>query len=157
MKRGFLFAWLVGGLLLFVLLLFHTSPRLKRPHSAIAATTILPGDSTSPATSAANPTVSPHPPVVSPKTATPSAATRESEFTAFAGWAQRWLTNDPTANALQGEALAWKRREAMLELIETDPARALALAVPFQWRRTLPENVTRHFERWIDAHLPVQP
>ena len=41
---------------------------------------------------------------------------------------------------MQGEALAWKRREAMLELIERGPARALALAAPFRWRAALPSN-----------------
>jgi hypothetical protein len=72
-------------------------------------------------------------------------------FSAFADWTERRLTNDPTADAMRGEALAWQRREAMLELIETNPERALQLAVPFAWRQALPENVTRHFERWIDG------
>ncbi|HEY9174116.1 MAG TPA: hypothetical protein VI136_17680, partial [Verrucomicrobiae bacterium] len=39
----------------------------------------------------------------------------------------------------------------MLELIQTDPARALALAVPFRWRLELPPNITRHFEQWVDG------
>lgn len=39
----------------------------------------------------------------------------------------------------------------MSELIETNPERALQLAAPFSWHRALPANVTRHFERWIDA------
>ncbi|MGC3957673.1 MAG: hypothetical protein QM813_06905 [Verrucomicrobiota bacterium] len=64
---------------------------------------------------------------------------------------RRWLTNDPTADAIRGEALAWKRREAMAELIETNPERALQLAAPFSWHRALPNHVTRHFEQWIDA------
>ncbi len=39
----------------------------------------------------------------------------------------------------------------MRELIQTDPARALALTVPFRWRLELPPNITRHFERWVDG------
>ena len=72
-------------------------------------------------------------------------------FAAFAGWVERRLAGDPTADAARGEALAWQRRAAMLELIEINPAQALALAVPFGWRRTLPANITRHFEQWVDA------
>src|SRR5258706_5830370 len=39
----------------------------------------------------------------------------------------------------------------MLELIETDPERALALAASFRWRSELPANITRYFEQWVDG------
>ena len=39
----------------------------------------------------------------------------------------------------------------MLELIQTDPARALALAAPFAWRQQLPPSVTRFFEQQLDG------
>ncbi len=52
---------------------------------------------------------------------------------------------------MQGEALAWKRQQAMLELIQSDPARALALAAPFTWHRDLPPSVTRFLEEQIDG------
>ena len=51
----------------------------------------------------------------------------------------------------RGAILAWKRREALLELIQTDPARALALAVPFRWRTALPAGVIRYFEQQVDG------
>jgi hypothetical protein len=51
----------------------------------------------------------------------------------------------------RGAALAWKRREAMLDLIQTDPAKALALTVPFHWRSALPASATRYFEQQVDG------
>jgi len=39
----------------------------------------------------------------------------------------------------------------MLELIQTDPKRALELAAPFSWRRDLPANISRHFEQRVDG------
>jgi hypothetical protein len=69
----------------------------------------------------------------------------------FANWAVRLLAGDPTAHLAQGEALAWRRREALRELIATNPAQALAHAVPFHWRAELPPRITRHFERRVDA------
>ena len=104
-----------------------TGPNL--PSSAVAATNPLPAS------------------VIAP----PAPVTQPNAFVAFAGWVERRLGGDPSADAARGEALAWQRREAMLELMENDPARALSQAVPFGWRRALPSNVTRHFEQWIDA------
>jgi hypothetical protein len=150
MKRGFLFAGIVGGLLLFGLLVCRKLPLVRHPQTKAPATIALPGSNslhagvTHPAATANSA------PAQATKTV-PATNLNEADFAAFANWAQRRLTNDATATSLQGEALAWKRRQALLELMELDTARALALAVPFQWRRALPENVTRHFEQWIDA------
>jgi hypothetical protein len=47
------------------------------------------------------------------------------------------LGNDSPSLPARGEALAWQRREALMELIEKDPAGALAQAVPFGWLRAL--------------------
>ena len=69
----------------------------------------------------------------------------------FSRWAEQFLSGNTTASLAHGEALAWKRREAMLELIETDPERALELAVPYEWRVALPPRITRHFESWVDG------
>lgn len=70
-------------------------------------------------------------------------------FDDFAKWAG--LFSHSSANVVEGERLAWKRREAMLELIQTDPARALALAAPYSWRQELPPQVTRFFEQQLDG------
>ena len=69
----------------------------------------------------------------------------------FSRWAEQFLSGNTTASLAQGEALAWKRREAMLELIESDPERAIKLAVPYDWRAGLPSRITRHFESWVDG------
>ncbi|TAK90704.1 MAG: PKD domain-containing protein, partial [Verrucomicrobia bacterium] len=83
-----------------------------------------------------------------PKTAD---SPRPRAVTAFSDWAEHYLAGDSTVSATQGEALAWQRREAMRELIETNPEQALALTVPFRWRRALPPNITRHFEQRVDG------
>ncbi len=70
-------------------------------------------------------------------------------FDDFARWAEQFTNS--TANVVEGERLAWKRRQAMLELIQADPANALALTVPFGWRQTLPPQVTRFFEEQVDG------
>lgn len=72
------------------------------------------------------------------------------EIQAFAAWAEDYLASK-TASAPRGAALAWQRRETLRKLIETDPERALAFAVPYRWRTQLPAEVTRHFETRVDA------
>ena len=67
----------------------------------------------------------------------------------FAKWAEQFSRS--SANVVEGQRLAWKRREAMLELIQTDPAKALALAAPFSWRQQLPAQVTRFLEQQLDG------
>src|ERR1019366_2292617 len=64
-------------------------------------------------------------------------------------WAEQFT--NASASLVEGERLAWKRREAMLELIQTDPGKACALAVPYGWRQTLPPKVTRFFEEQVDG------
>ena len=39
----------------------------------------------------------------------------------------------------------------MLDLIQTNPEKAIALAVPYAWRKSLPANVTRYLESWVDG------
>lgn len=70
---------------------------------------------------------------------------------AFAHWAGEFSSNNPAASVMHGEALAWQRREAMLQLIQTDPAQALALAVPYAWRQEMPADITRFFEQQVDG------
>jgi hypothetical protein len=90
---------------------------------------------------------------LNPLSATASVKADDSlvALAAFSNWAEQFLSNSPSASVARGEALAWKRREAMLELIETNPEKALAQAAPFGWRSTLPANVTRYFEQWVDG------
>jgi hypothetical protein len=132
------------------LFLFHKRPSATQPHPI-------------PASSQTVSKQAPLAPLVSQPTAAsntvlPGMAAQASTmtnqpgtFAAFDRWARRYAAGDASANVTQGEALAWKRREAMRELIESDPAKAIELAVPFRWRRDLPANITRHFEQWIDG------
>jgi hypothetical protein len=72
-------------------------------------------------------------------------------FPEFTDWVAQFHAGNSGANAAQGEALAWQRRVALRKLIQTDPAKALALAVPFGWRRELPARIARHFEQQVDG------
>ncbi len=103
------------------------------------------------------------PPVATPLLRSPSTNTKSAAaipvadeeslaaLTTFSDWTETFLSGDPNANSARGEALAWKRREAMSRLIESDPEKAIAMTVPFSWRSKLPANVTRHFEQQIDG------
>jgi Concanavalin A-like lectin/glucanases superfamily/Calx-beta domain len=79
-----------------------------------------------------------------------------SAITNFSSWAGHFLAGNPSIRIAQGQALAWKRREAMLKLIENDPQQALEMAVPFHWRRELPAEVTRYFEARMDGRGDLQ-
>lgn len=61
-----------------------------------------------------------------------------------------------TVSLMDGERLAWKRREAMLELIQNDPKRALEMSVPFELRQMLPRDITRFFEEQVDGRGELQ-
>ena len=81
---------------------------------------------------------------VSPETIAATAA-----FDNFAKWAEQFSRS--SASLVEGQRLAWKRREAMLGLIQTDPEQALALSAPFAWRQQLPPQITRFFEQQLDG------
>jgi hypothetical protein len=70
-------------------------------------------------------------------------------FDEFGAWA-RQFTNG-SSSLVEGERLALKRREAMLNLIQTDPGKALAQAAPFAWRQQLPPRVTALLEEQLDG------
>lgn len=91
------------------------------------------------------------PPTNSPRTAraAQSAARRQSAFDDFSRWAEQFT--NASANLVEGQRLAWKRRQALLQMIQTDPARALSQAVPFSWREALPPEITRLFEQQVDG------
>jgi hypothetical protein len=95
----------------------------------------------------------PLPPATRPPTPNAQSAplSGPSAFTDFSRWAEQFLAGATSASAARGTALAWKRRVAMLELIQTDPQKALALTVPFGWRSALPASVTRFFEQQVDG------
>jgi hypothetical protein len=71
---------------------------------------------------------------------------------AFDAWVQRFLAAAPEARSAmmaEGEALAGRRRAALKTLIQSDPRRALALAVPAAVRGRLPERIAAQLEEPI--------
>ena len=76
----------------------------------------------------------------------------EPAFSQFAEWAGRYQMADQAGRAvleLEGVQLARQRREALRELIPSDPARALSLAVPVGVRSALPGSVTSLLEERV--------
>src|SRR4029077_8709511 len=78
-------------------------------------------------------------------------------FTNFRAWVQRYVTNSVTGKTVrplqisEGVRLAVKRREALAELIKSDPARAIALSVPAHVRRSLPSAVVQELEERVSG------
>ena len=79
----------------------------------------------------------------------------EPAFAAFADWTRRHAAApDAAAKAAleaEGVALARTRLTAMADLIQTDPKRALELAVPYAVRRDLPGDVRSLLEEQINT------
>ncbi len=151
MKRPLLLGLLASALALTVLLILH--PPAAQPNRTASRTAKVP--SIAPVSPPSlNPTnrTSQVLPASLPLSVRPAGESEGATVhTAFARWAEAVLTGGSTADSRQGEALAWKRRVALLELIQTDPKQALALAAPSRWRLELPHNITRHFEQWVDG------
>ena len=70
-------------------------------------------------------------------------------FDDFSRWAGQFTNGN--ASVMEGQRLAWKRREAMLELIQSDPKKAIELSVPFELRQSLPPQITKFFEEQVDG------
>ncbi|MFD0893583.1 DUF1349 domain-containing protein [Luteolibacter ambystomatis] len=71
---------------------------------------------------------------------------------AFKDWSRGYMAasaEERKAAADEGVALAKARRPEFLKLIKTDPARALAEAVPMVVRQDLPAKVTAHLEERV--------
>jgi hypothetical protein len=78
----------------------------------------------------------------------------EPEFARFAAWANDYRiagADKKPSLEQEGTRLARERRKALRGLIPTDPARALALAVPEGVRRSLPESVTSLLEERVSG------
>jgi len=70
-------------------------------------------------------------------------------FQDFFDWVKRFTNS--SASLMDGERLAWKRREAMLALIQSDPKMAIELSLPFGLRQTLPRQITKLLEQPVDG------
>ncbi|MBI3828673.1 MAG: PKD domain-containing protein, partial [Planctomycetes bacterium] len=73
-------------------------------------------------------------------------------FAAFEAWVQSATVKKPSAGEeQQGVELAHARREALAQLIESDPKQALEKTVPAAARENLPAAVAAELEERIDA------
>ena len=147
MKRSIVLTLLLGVLVLATFFFRRpgSSPSSSAPNPAPASVALL-QPPPSPPMAGADPAPLPA------KTTAELAANPKPAVTAFgefAGWA-RQFTNGSSSLA-EGRRLAFKRREAMLNLIQTDPAGALAQAAPFAWRQQLPPQVTALLEEQLDG------
>ena len=127
----------------------RSSPLISNPRSVAAA---------APVAAAPRPARNPQP--VTPSLPAPRPANRNAQpaplpalsaFTNFSYWAEQFLAGAPSASLAEGQAAAWKRREALRELIAINPQQALTLAAPFRWRTSLPASVTRFLETQVDG------
>lgn len=76
-------------------------------------------------------------------------------FAAFNAWMEKHAAAPAgparAALAAEGEGLALRRRQALVELIRQEPREALAWAVPVPQRRSLPVNVRQHLEERVSG------
>jgi hypothetical protein len=78
----------------------------------------------------------------------------EEPFARFAEWTRRYTAAPPdqkAALAADGIALARARRTALADLIQSNPERALELALPHAVRGALPESVRALMEQPVNA------
>ncbi|HAB15884.1 MAG TPA: hypothetical protein DCE44_05485, partial [Verrucomicrobiales bacterium] len=158
------FATLVGAVAIFVG--FHSpsrGPRNPNLHPA-QPDSLMPTTATAKATDRA-PRHTPPPGTVRPESTEPALllvpADRlwqqpipESEFARFRDWTQRYLaTPDSERQTLETEGveLAKIRREEFSALIQSNPQRALELAVPVAVRRQLPDSIVDLLEERLDG------
>ena len=155
MKRLLLVCTIILGVATLGLILLSRAPaptaRISIPPKPANTTQPAPGfHAPAPAASrlAAVTNAAPAPPPAS-VTGPAASLAAMAAFDHFAQWAAQYRQSP--ASVVEGQRLAWQRREAMRELIQTDPARALALAAPYAWRQELPAQVTRFFEQQLDG------
>ena len=84
-------------------------------------------------------------------TGAPARPEAPPAFAEFDRWARQFLSGSSSATVARGTALAWKRREQMLELIQANPKQALALAISYELRTSFPSEVSRFFEQQVDG------
>src|SRR3989442_1797438 len=98
-------------------------------------------------------------PKASPASRLPANQTRELVFERFQAWADKYLAaSDAGKTSLEAEgvALADGRLNALADLIQTDPERALKLAVAAPVRRSLPASVQALLEDPVHTRADYQ-
>ena len=77
----------------------------------------------------------------------------------FEEWMERFLSEDSSGRGQlieEGVAVAGRRRPEMKWLIQEDPETALALAVPYQFRREFPPEITSQLETPVSNFAQFQ-
>lgn len=91
----------------------------------------------------------------SPVTSHEIPAEHAELFDAFKRWTDDYISRKdrPGAESLvrTGESLAIQRKTALAELIQSDPERALQMAVPYASRRELPSAIAQHLEERVSG------
>ena len=76
-----------------------------------------------------------------------------SSFSDFDHWTQEYVAAASNEARLvletEGDSLAQRRLQDLAELIESDPQRAIRLAVPVILRNQLPPSISRHLEERV--------
>jgi hypothetical protein len=94
-------------------------------------------------------------PPLLPNAAIPANAMGEASFARFMNWSSRWIQGPEPGAAgnlhREGMLLVEARRAQLEDLIQSNPKRALELAVPEAVRGRLPEAVAARLESWIDT------
>ena len=151
MKRLLTLALIIGVLTLTALVVFLRrplpAPSIPTPPTANASPAFVPPQK---AASTAAPRI--NNPVSTPAKIAPvvvESGIATAAFDDFALWAEQ--SGKSSASVVEGERLAWKRREAMLDLIQTDPARASHWPRRLPGGRSLPPQVTKFFEEQLDG------
>src|SRR6266704_3371967 len=70
-----------------------------------------------------------------------TAVVRQQALASFNFWVNRYATNSSLKTIGEGVALAKERRKAFVELIKSDPGRALAASIPDSMRKHLPPEI----------------
>jgi hypothetical protein len=142
MKQKMILTMAIGaGALIALIAIFHQrtvspatlktpAPPIRQSTSAIAASPVLPM-------------------VASASQTSPAAIKIPDAFENFSAWAAKFTNG--TVTIVDGERFAWKRREAMLDLIQNDPQRAIEMSVPFELRQMLPPQVANFLEEQVDG------
>jgi hypothetical protein len=149
-KRFIVWALIIGVLALAVLVFFWCRPLSPSatPGSSLAN---LPAGKIQPEKPAAA-ALQTNRPVALPASVAAAQLEPAPALAAFGNFS-RWveLFTNSSASLVEGERLAWKRREAMLDLIQNDPKKAIELSMPFELRQSLPPQITKFFEQQVDG------
>lgn len=94
-------------------------------------------------------------PEVAGASESPQKLKNPKPFSKFSEWTHVYLAAGPTEKAaLETQGIEWatERRKAMAAIIESDPERALELAISDSLRRQLPSSVTKLLEERVSAY-----